>query len=153
MTPTTFTIRVYGLLIHQGRVLLSRENIKGNIVTKFPGGGLEFGEGTLECLEREFMEELEIEVHNLQHFYTSEDFFASSFHTPPKQVLCIYYLVDSHQIDLIKLGDEMNTDLLQNHNDQVLYWKPISKLDVEDIALATDRIVANKLYLAFKEKA
>ena len=40
-----FTIRVYGILLHKGCVLVCDELIKGRHITKFPGGGLEFGEG------------------------------------------------------------------------------------------------------------
>jgi 8-oxo-dGTP pyrophosphatase MutT (NUDIX family) len=58
-----FTIRVYGLLItDENKVLVSDEFIRGNYYTKFPGGGLEFGEGTRECLAREFMEEMNLKV-------------------------------------------------------------------------------------------
>ena len=31
-------------------------------VTKFPGGGMEFGEGTIDCIKRECMEEFGEEV-------------------------------------------------------------------------------------------
>ena len=53
-----FTIRVYGILVNQEKqVLVSDEKIRGEYYTKFPGGGMEFGEGTRDCLKREFMEE------------------------------------------------------------------------------------------------
>ena len=51
-----FTLRVYGLLMHEGRVLVSDELIKGQRITKFPGGGLEYGEGLKDCLVREIRE-------------------------------------------------------------------------------------------------
>jgi hypothetical protein len=52
------TIRVYGILINeQQQILVSDEFIRGMYVTKFCGGGLEEGEGTRDCLRREFMEE------------------------------------------------------------------------------------------------
>ena len=42
-----FNIRVYGILINDAKqVLVSDEYIRGTYITKFPGGGLEFGEGT-----------------------------------------------------------------------------------------------------------
>ena len=45
------SIRVYGLLINEHRqVLVSDEYIRGQHYTKFPGGGLEFGEGLREGL-------------------------------------------------------------------------------------------------------
>ncbi|MFM2327645.1 MAG: hypothetical protein RIR31_1847, partial [Bacteroidota bacterium] len=58
-----FNIRVYGILINENKqVLVSDEFIRGMQITKFPGGGLEFGEGTRDCLKREFMEEMNLEV-------------------------------------------------------------------------------------------
>ena len=63
----TFTIRVYGLLLEQGHVLVSDELIKGRPITKFPGGGLEYGEGLKDCLVREVREEVALEVKNLQY--------------------------------------------------------------------------------------
>lgn len=35
---------------------------------KFPGGGLEYGEGVLECLHREFDEELNVKIDVIEHF-------------------------------------------------------------------------------------
>ena len=53
-----FTIRVYGLIFNERKeILLSDEFQLNTKMTKFPGGGLEFGEGTISCLEREFEEE------------------------------------------------------------------------------------------------
>ena len=57
-----FNVRVYGLLIDQyQRLLVTDEFIRGSYITKLPGGGLEFGEGTRACLQREFIEETGIE--------------------------------------------------------------------------------------------
>ena len=70
-----FSIRVYGILFDENkRVLLSDEYIRGMLITKFPGGGLEFGEGTRDCLVREFKEELNLSVSVGKHIYTT-DFF------------------------------------------------------------------------------
>ena len=56
---TNFNLRVYGLLINElNQVLISDENRNGFAFTKFPGGGMEFGEGFKETLIREFQEEL-----------------------------------------------------------------------------------------------
>ena len=54
-----FNIRVYGILINDNKqVLVADEYIRGGMYTKFPGGGLEFGEGTRDCLKRELKEEV-----------------------------------------------------------------------------------------------
>jgi 8-oxo-dGTP diphosphatase len=65
-----FNIRVYGLWIHNSMVLVNEEVIRGfnRTVVKFPGGGLEQGEGTIDCLKREWKEELGIDIGVLQHF-------------------------------------------------------------------------------------
>jgi 8-oxo-dGTP diphosphatase len=86
-----FNIRVYGILINnENQVLVSDEYIRGEYYTKFPGGGLEFGEGTRECLKREFKEEMELKVEIGDHLYTT-DFFQMSAFNPEHQIISIYY--------------------------------------------------------------
>jgi 8-oxo-dGTP diphosphatase len=86
-----FNIRVYGLLITDDKqVVVSDEFIRGSYYTKFPGGGLEFGEGTRDCLKREFKEEMNLEVEVGAHLYTT-DYFQMSAFNPSHQILSIYY--------------------------------------------------------------
>ena len=87
-----FNVRVYGILIDKGNVLVSDEYIKGKYITKFPGGGLEFGEGTRDCLKREFKEEMNLEVKIEDHIYTT-DYFQMSAFNPEHQIISIYYFV------------------------------------------------------------
>ena len=86
-----FNLRVYGILINEEKqVLVSDEFIRGNYITKFPGGGLEFGEGTRDCLQREFMEEMNLKVGIGNHIYTTDYFQLSAFN-PEHQIISIYY--------------------------------------------------------------
>ncbi|GAA0559377.1 NUDIX domain-containing protein [Chitinophaga japonensis] len=88
-----FNVRVYGILFNeQKQVLVSDEYIRGGYYTKFPGGGLEFGEGTLDCIVREWQEELTQEVEVVEHIYTT-DFFQISAFDNTSQIISIYYLV------------------------------------------------------------
>jgi 8-oxo-dGTP diphosphatase len=88
-----FNIRVYGILINEkNQLLVSDEYIRGSYYTKFPGGGLEFGEGTRDCLKREFMEEMGLNVEVTDHIYTT-DFFQLSAFNPSHQIISIYYFV------------------------------------------------------------
>ena len=90
-----FNLRVYGILINDKKqVLVSDEFIRGNYYTKFPGGGLEFGEGTRDCLKREFMEEMGLSVEIGPHIYTT-DFFQMSAFSPEHQIISIYYLANA----------------------------------------------------------
>ncbi len=85
------TVRVYGIFINeQQQVLVSDEYIRGNYYTKFPGGGLELGEGTRDCLKREFMEEMNLRVEVGDHVYTTDIYQQSAFNNA-QQILSIYY--------------------------------------------------------------
>jgi ADP-ribose pyrophosphatase YjhB (NUDIX family) len=95
------SVRVYGILIGENKqVLVSDEFIRGNYFTKFPGGGLEFGEGTRDCLKREFKEEMDLAVQVGDHIYTT-DFYQESAFNAGHQILSIYYFV--HALEPIKV--------------------------------------------------
>ncbi|MFO0357781.1 MAG: NUDIX domain-containing protein [Sphingobacteriaceae bacterium] len=135
-----FNVRVYGILIKDGKVLVSDEYIKGNKITKFPGGGLEFGEGTIECIKREFIEEMQLPVEVISHFYTT-DFFVSSAFSPNNQVISIYYLV--------RPEEEINTVISQTPHDysltegaQSFRWIHLDHIKDEDLTLIIDKKVA-----------
>jgi ADP-ribose pyrophosphatase YjhB (NUDIX family) len=88
-----FNIRVYGVLINDNKqILVSDELVRGMKLTKFPGGGLEQGEGTRDCLKREFREELDLDVEIGEHLYTT-DFYQQSAFDPTHQIISIYYRV------------------------------------------------------------
>jgi len=102
-----FTIRVYGILINEKKqVLVSDEYIRGNYYTKFPGGGLEFGEGTRDCLRREFKEEMDLDVEIGEHLYTT-DFFQMSAFRPDQQIISIYYLATALEEIKAPLRDKL----------------------------------------------
>ena len=90
-----FNIRVYAILVNdQFQVLVSDEFIRGNYYTKFPGGGLELGEGTRDCLKREFKEEMDLNVKVGDHIYTT-DFYQKSAFNPAHQIISIYYFAEA----------------------------------------------------------
>lgn len=88
-------VRVYGILLGpEKQVLVSDEYIRGGYYTKFPGGGLEFGEGTRDCLKREFKEEMDLDIAVGDHLYTT-DFFQLSAFNPTQQIISVYYFVEA----------------------------------------------------------
>jgi 8-oxo-dGTP pyrophosphatase MutT (NUDIX family) len=101
MPVQRFNVRVYGLLFNgHGEVLLSDECRNGYSFTKFPGGGVEFGEGLADALKREFIEELGITVHVGDFFYVN-DFFQASAFNPNDQIIAFYYRVYSDELGQI----------------------------------------------------
>lgn len=86
-------VRVYAMIVKNNQVMALHEEYVGQQLMKFPGGGLEFGESVLECVNRELEEELNIKVKNVEHLYTQEDFLVSKFRDN-EQLLSIYYLAE-----------------------------------------------------------
>jgi len=136
-----FNLRVYGLLIKDRKVLITDEHRGGILMTKFPGGGLEKGEGIEACLEREFYEELEMTIKVKRLFYVN-DFFQRSAFRSTDQLLSFYYLIDSDQIDLIPKPTDMN--LLQP-NEQGFRWVDIENVQHSDFTFPIDREVVKIL--------
>src|SRR4051812_31111000 len=115
-----FTIRVYGILIQNDAVLVSDELIKSMQITKFPGGGLEFEEGPVDCLKREFREEMNLEIEVISHYYTTDFYVASAF-DPDCQVISIYYLVDTDQVIEAETSIAVH-DYKHDNNTQAFRW-------------------------------
>jgi len=140
-----FTIRVYGILMNEEKnVLLSDEIIRGKFYTKFPGGGLEFGEGTHECLVREFREETGLTISITQHLYTT-DFFQPSAFNEKDQVISIYYLIESNDISTLKISttvfdfsEDQLTGKIQQEN---FRWIAIDELNEDSVSLPIDKKV------------
>ncbi|WP_312556624.1 NUDIX hydrolase [Empedobacter brevis] len=128
-----FNVRVYALLEHKGKLLVIHEPFQGKLIYKFPGGGLEFGEGTRDCLKREFKEELYLDVVIGSHFYT-QDFFVRNAFDPREQVLLIYYKVTITDKALSKLK------VLDADINELLWIKP-TDLNAEKFTLDADKVV------------
>ena len=138
-----FNVRVYGILIKDDKVLVSDEYIKGHHITKFPGGGLEFGEGSRDCLIREFKEELDLDIIVTDHFYTTDFFVHSAFDTK-SQVISIYYLVDTVQPLSFKTS-EKQFDYEKKAGAQSLRWIDVKKINDNDLTLIIDKKVGELL--------
>jgi 8-oxo-dGTP pyrophosphatase MutT (NUDIX family) len=141
-----FNIRVYGILMDDNkRILVSDEYIRGMYITKFPGGGLELGEGTRDCLKREFMEETGLEVIIGEHLYTT-DFFQMSAFRKNEQIISIYYLV--HPTDVFNLSTK--TTLFDftpeqvgdpNGEAEVFRWIEFDDINDNTVSLPIDKLV------------
>jgi len=136
-----FNVRVYGIWIADSKVLVSDELIRNTPITKFPGGGLEFGEGTIEGLKREFREEMNVEVSVIRHYYTTDFYVPSAFDN--SQVISIYYLVQP----LLPLT--MSTkDIPHQYSEgqrQSFRWIHLNEISEHDFSLIIDKQVGSML--------
>jgi 8-oxo-dGTP diphosphatase len=147
-----FNIRIYGILLDENRrVLVSDEYIRGKYYTKFVGGGLEFGEGTRDCLVREFMEEMNLQVSTGDHLYTTDFFQLSAFH-PGHQIISIYYFVHA----LEPIADIIRTRPFDFNDEQLVIYKEKNEIETfrfidwdefseASVTLPIDKIVAGML--------
>ena len=147
-----FNIRVYGILMNdQKQVLVADEFIRGKYYTKFPGGGLELGEGTRDCLKREFMEEMNLNVEVGNHIYTT-DYYQKSAFNPDHQIISIYYFVKALEEITAPLRtkefdfDERELTIYEKENEietfRFIDWHSFS---AGSVTLPIDKIVVNLL--------
>lgn len=147
-----FNIRVYGLLINENKELLvSDELIRGLKITKFPGGGLEVGEGTRDCLQREFIEEMGLRIEVLDHFYTT-DFYQQSVFNPAHQIISIYYKVQALEPIKVILKDtpfDFDEKALEQYHltneTEVFRFIPLQHLTIADVSLPIDKLIVEML--------
>ena len=151
-----FNIRVYGILINDRKqILVADEFVRGGLYTKFPGGGLEFGEGTRDCLKRELKEELGIDAEIGKHIYTT-DFFQLSAFRPDDQIISIYYF--AKQLEDLKVPlrekqfdfDEQQMEIYKNTGEtetfRLIDWDDFSD---ETVTLPIDKIVARMVKASY----
>ncbi len=144
-TVNQFNIRVYGLIINdKDEILLADEERFGMRMTKFPGGGLQYGEGTIDCLKREALEELGQKIEVISHFYTTDFFQNSQFHDE-HQIISIYYkarFIDPERFRISTIPFDFD-----DRKEEVLAfrYKRLADLCEEELSFPIDRHVLRML--------
>jgi 8-oxo-dGTP diphosphatase len=140
-----FNIRVYGILINPNdEVLLIHERMGDFEFTKFPGGGMEFGEGTRDCLKREFMEEAQLDLEIVEHIYTT-DFYQQSAFRKTDQLISIYYKVKPKDFPIqINLAE---FEVIEHGKPEYLrfFWVKRSDLKPEMLTFPIDKKVCEMI--------
>lgn len=137
-----FNVRCYAVIINdQNEILLSDEHRFGKSFTKFVGGGLEFGEGTKECLQREIKEELGLNSTIGELFYVN-DFYQKSAFNPNDQMLSFYFRVESINYAQLPIT---NHDYPLTSDGEKFRWVSLSELSSDDLTFPIDKVVADRL--------
>ena len=140
-----FNIRVYGILKNpQGEILLSDEYVLDKYMTKFPGGGLKFGEGPEDCIQREGMEEFGQEIEIIGHYYTT-GFYQKALFYEDHQLISIYYLIKLKQPPKFKISYTAFDFEGEINGSQSFRWAHPSNLDEHDLSFPIDRYVLRLL--------
>ena len=138
----THNLRVYGIIINdQDEVLVSDELRFGNAFTKFPGGGLEWGEGTKACLAREIQEELGLDCIVGDLFFVN-DFFQQSAFRKDDQLTSFYYRVSTIDFKQIPIT---NHTLPLTEEGENFRWIALTDICAEYMTFPIDKVVADLL--------
>ncbi len=145
-----FIIRVYGIILNnQNEVLLTDEFQLGMKMTKFPGGGLQFGESTVSCLRREFKEECNgQELTEIRHFYTT-DFYQKALFHENSQLISIYYLADLNGSPKFRISEKPFDFKEMNNGNQSFRWAKLKELKTDDLSFPIDKFVLCELKKKF----
>lgn len=138
--PHHFLIRVYGLVINKSaQVLLSDEYMFDRRMTKFPGGGLEYGEGPEDCIRREALEEFGQDIEIIEHFYTT-GFFQRAWFFENHQLISIYYRIRFREEPRFRISQKA-FDFEYINGKQSFRWAAIDNLTSDDLTFPVDKYV------------
>ncbi len=140
-----YIIRVYALIINSNNEILISDEFQLNMrMTKFPGGGMQFGEGTIDCLKREAVEEFGQEIEVLEHFYTTDYFQPTQFYDDA-QLLSIYYFAKFIDPIKFKISNKSFNFEQEKNGDQSFRWVKLDDIDINEITFPVDKKVAKLL--------
>jgi len=139
-----FVLRVYALIINdREQILLSDEFLFDRKMTKFPGGGMQYGEGTIDCLLREAVEEFGQEIEVTDHFYTTH-FFQQALFYPDSQLVSIYYRARFREAPRFRISKKP-FDFPIINGSQSFRWAGIKALSEDELSFPVDRYVLKLL--------
>jgi len=148
-----FIIRVYGLILNEKQEVLLTDEFQLNMkMTKFPGGGLEFGESTLDCLKREMKEECNGQpIKNIRHFYTT-DFYQKALFFENHQLISIYYTAELKEPLTFKISEKPFDFKKLINGKQSFRWVKIKTLKEDELSFPIDKFVVHKLKEHYRQK-
>ena len=140
-----FNIRVYGILENEKEeILLSDEYVLDRYMTKFPGGGLNFGEGPEDCIRREALEEFGQPVEIIEHYYTT-GFFQKALFYDDHQLISIYYRIRLTAPPGFRISEKAFDFEGKVNGSQSFRWVHPEEIEPEDLTFPIDRFVLRKL--------
>ena len=140
-----FNLRVYALILNEfDEILLSDECRFGTFFTKFPGGGVETGEGIKDALFRELKEELSLSLTDADFFYVNEFHQLSAF--DQSNLVAFYYRIKLKRHEL-PYDETYQIPFAVEQEKQ--RWLSLQELESNALTFPIDKIVLEKLKADF----
>lgn len=121
-------------------------------MTKFPGGGMQFGEGSIDCLKRESIEEFGQQLEIIRHFYTT-DFFQKAYFYDDRQLISIYYLAYFPEPLKFKISEQEFDFFPDENGKQSFRWIKIDTITPEMFTFPVDKVVAERIKKELNKKS
>ena len=122
-----FNYRVCAIIIHENALLATKN--KNSPYYYLPGGRVMLHETAEAAMERELFEELGIRGKILRPLWLNQGFFTEDVTKQRFHELCIYFLIDVSETDLLSRG---NPFVRYEGERRYLYeWIPLSRLKEE----------------------
>ena len=144
MKTKRYNIRVYALIVWNDQILVTDEFRMSHRMTKFPGGGHEWGEGIADTVNRECEEELGQIPVSIEHFYTTDFFIASAFRETD-QLISIYYKAVLPHPEKITVAEKAFDFPEEKDGAQIFRWIPLHAISPEHFTYPIDQKVAQLL--------
>lgn len=120
-----FNYRVCAVILHDNALLATKND--NTSYYYLPGGRVKMHETAQAAMERELYEELGVHGTILRSLWLNQSFFTEDVTREQFHELCLYYLVDVSQTELLSMGKSFSRCEGKKH---YLYeWIPLNKLN------------------------
>ncbi|WP_241245857.1 NUDIX domain-containing protein [Microbacterium sp. 4R-513] len=130
MPPNPRRIRniAVGLVVRDGRMLVEiyPATARHGVFARVPGGGIEFGETARQAVQREFVEELGIELSDAESLAITENIFESGG-ARGHEIVHSFAVVSP---EFESLADDAELRVLDNHT--TVRWVPLERLRADE---------------------
>ena len=122
-----FNFRVCAIIVSDGKLLAMHD--ERSPYYYLPGGRVKLGETAEQAVLREIREELEITATIARPLWLNQSFFTEDVDHLNYHELCIYFLMDISQTDLLSKGDQFT--LHERNHTHDFEWLPFERLSQE----------------------
>lgn len=122
-----FNYRVCAILLDKDRLLAMHDERSPYFY--LPGGRVRMGERAEDAVLREVREELGIDARIVRPLWLSQAFFNEDVDRMDFHELCLYFLLDVSETDLLSRGDRFTRR--ERHHTHTFEWLPFGKLQDE----------------------
>ena len=122
-----FNYRVCAIIIHNGKILAMRD--ERSPYYYLPGGRVTIGETAVDAVVREIREELGITPEIARPLWLNQAFFTEDVDNLQYHELCIYFLMDITNTDLLSRGENFVSK--EGNRTHTFKWLEFNKLKDE----------------------